>query len=160
VGKINGDDITQAEEAFDGFADSLSALVDFEKHLAPIAMRMSFPAIVAARDETFMTVDSASDATVRRAYARIREDKKTTDIRAYTHWNMDGKNYSRESLNVYWMIDHGTGDERRIHTILRWLVEDEAHPTPRARVYVSAHISEGDLAHVVGRIRRFAQSAS
>jgi hypothetical protein len=155
----NRDDSNLAHEEFAAFLDSLAPGLHLREHLEPLDIRRAFPRIVEARDETFMSIDHASDASARQIFASRRGEGHGLDIRDHPNWRLHGSDYVRDSINVYWLIREGD-DENRIHTIVRGVrFAEHGADVELAKAYVPAHITEAELAHVIARIRHFASDA-
>jgi len=146
------DDGKLAEKALTDFLATLAPVLDPAAHLVPVAIRPGFGRIVAARDETFMATDLAADSSARQMLTSRREGQSGQDIRLHKNWHLDGDQYVRDSVNVYWALGNEKPD---VHTIIR-AVKTETSPVEYAKVYVPAHVPEADLKYVISRIRHFA----
>jgi len=153
----SGQDDRLATRNYQTFESAMVGLFDRAKHTEQLLFTPSqFAKMVAAKGETYMTVDEAEDGEFSQRISNTRERTKGTDVRDYERWGLSGKGFKRSSLNIYWRI----GDDERVHSILSnvpLLVTDE--PTLEeigAKVYVHAKIPPLDLRHVIDRIRHFA----
>ncbi len=113
IDRVHGQDEKLARQLLDEFRKDLAKLVDFDKHLVPLPVVNAFPGIIAARDQTFMSVDEAFDASASMRFANRREETKGKDIRDHPSYAkaIVQKSVARETVRVYWLI--GKGDEQR-----------------------------------------------
>ncbi|MCU1231710.1 MAG: hypothetical protein JWO97_4594 [Acidobacteria bacterium] len=138
------------------FLDSLKTKLDVMESLAPLPVWDTFQAIANARDETYMSVDEKSDASIRLRFSNWRERSKGTDVRDHPDYPKDAHGYRRDSLNVYWLTPDAN-DGEKVHTILSSFDVEQAR---WGKVYVSARLDPHELDHVIARIRYFAAEAA
>jgi hypothetical protein len=111
-----------------------------------------FPAIVRSREGTFIATDEAVDESVKHRLSSRRQAPWGTDIREHPAYDMDRENYTRDTLNVHWILDE-SGDSR-VHTIISRVKNEDG--VDLAKVYVGARVTPKELDDVLDRIRRSA----
>ena len=150
VDRVRGEmDDSLALTLFSEFLDVLSPVVDAQTHLQPTKIWHGFTGIVADQDHTYMSTDTAQDASVAVRMSNRREDTKGQDVRNHPDFKFIGPSYSRKNLNVYWLTEYS-----KIHTILSHF---EQEGRQHGKVYVGAKISAEELTDVTERIRQFAR---
>ena len=158
IDRLKGaNDSALALAGFEQFKQRLSAVVNFETHLEPVAIRAAFPDIVAAQNETFMLTDRATDASASQGFASRRDSpQRGTDIRQHPNYRLQGNRYVRDSVNIYWKINGR--DEDLVYTIVSAvdIGDDPAAAVEYTKVYFSAKVSPAELDYVIARIRHFA----
>jgi hypothetical protein len=158
IDRLKGaNDTSLALEGLEQFKQRLAAVVDFDAHLEPVAIRAAFPAIVAAENETVMLTDRATDASASQGFSSRRDSPtRGTDVRRHPNYRLKGNNYVRDSVNIYWKIDGS--DKDLVYTIVSAvdIGDDPAAPVEYTKVYFSAKVSPAELDYVITRIRHFA----
>jgi hypothetical protein len=145
-----------ALELFDQFKESLNGIIDFDVHVRALPIWRAFPAIIAARDETYMSTDQGHDPSVAQRLSNLRGGRLGTDIRDHENFRPDN---TREHLNVWWRLPNAPGDEndeRYIHCVMS-RIDGRGDQPERAKVYVGAKAEPEDLEYALGRIRHFAR---
>jgi hypothetical protein len=151
------DDVTLARTLFTEFRARIEPLVDFQKHLAPLAIWNGFTKIVRATDETFMSHDEAEDPSVVHKLSNRRAKMRGRDVREHDSYDMDAIRYKRTSLNVFWNLPNGSVPTSHLHTVLsRFRFDVPPPPLDCGKVYVAATVDPKDLSYVLDRIRYFA----
>lgn len=141
------------EGMFNDFRNDLDKRLPFYDLIMPTPIWNGFPRIIAAKSETFMTVDEASDSSVNVIMSSRREGSRGTDIRSHSSYDLDLPTYSRNQLNVYWQLPQPPGGPRRLlHTILTRV---RLKNSTLAKVYFAARAAPEEIHHVLDRIRHF-----
>jgi len=188
IDRLRGEnDEKLAERELTAFLDSLKSWLDAAEHLAPVKIATAFSRIVTETlDETFMNSDGAYDQSIAHRISNRRRGTKGTDVRKNKDWNLDGEDYVREGLGIYWFtasapITQATGAAASDDNEYEADEDEEDEDTKEAgsrpavytiissvtrmvnkvkqehsKIYISAKIAAKDRAHVVGRIRHFA----
>lgn len=157
IDRVHGQDDKLAQQLLDDFKTSLSKLVDFDEHFVPVPVVNAFDGILAARDETFMTIDEAFDPSTSMRFANRREDARGKDIREHEGYTaaIAEKALSRESLRVYWLYN-----DKKVHSIISALEVTNATTNEvidYGKVFINAKLDPDELDHVIARIRHFAR---
>jgi hypothetical protein len=188
IDRLKGEDDKQlAEKELRGFLESLKAWLDPAKHLVPVRIAHAFTKIVTDTiDETFMNSDGAYDESIKHRISNRRRGTKGTDIRKNPDYNLDGEDYNRKGLTLYWFTEpspeskastespdsqeaeeinedseqtEADDDRSAVYTIISAVIretDDKKKKHEHCKIYISANISAKDREHVIGRIRRFA----
>jgi len=186
IDRLTGeDDPKLAEREFAAFLESLKPWLDPTAHLVPVKVSTAFRRIVLeTMDEAFMNADGVYDESIKHRMSNQRRGTKGTDIRKRADYNLDGEDYIREGLRIYWFTEApGQGTSPQANVAADEDLEDaddandeedDARPSvytiisavvrvvnkakvEHAKVYISKKISAKDRAHVIDRIRHFAE---
>jgi hypothetical protein len=142
-------------ELFEQFKNSLANIIDFDAHLQVLPIWRGFPAIIAARDETYMATDEGHDPSVLQRLSNLRGGRKGTDIRDHENFRPDN---IRDTLNVWWKLPGTAGagpdDDEFLHCIMTRVAASNIS-TERAKVYVGKKADPAELEHALKRIRHY-----
>jgi len=130
---------------FSEFQEDLKDNFDFAFLTTPVPIWRGFTRIVSDRDNTYMSIDGARDASVNVNISNRRENDRGTDVRDHPAYTYTTGDYVRDTLNVYWLQE----GKEKIHTILSRVPDATI-----GKVYVAAKIDAEQLAYVLERIRQ------
>ena len=136
----------QWEKDYKDFLERLDPTVDFGP-LIPIPVWRGFRNQVLNRDETYMKVDEAHDMSSSQSIALLRHIGQ--DIREYPDYNLDDTKFSRDFLNIYWLLNDEKGNEIGVYTNQK-KVEVGGHEV--CKIWISRHLSKHVLDNVLARI--------
>jgi hypothetical protein len=155
IDKVRGLDDKLATTMFQEFSRDLLRVVHISEHLVPVRVSDGFEGIIAARDETFMSVDEAFDASASMRFANRREEVRGRDIRDHPAYlrAVRRQALARETVRVYWLYEN----DKRLHSTISMItVEDDDGDREYGKVYVPAKLTPDELGHVIARVRHFA----